>query len=154
MLPSCWTSHYFRNEKKIPAIIKDNLHSLQQSMIVYQYVCRGGCRYVGRISPRLQDRINQHISRSKRSDKRRRKNLPNRECKITSTPSVYCDSAIVQHLLENEECAEHYNNAQLSILATARSLFHLSVLEATYTSSLQPVLCRQKAFIHSLQTLH
>ena len=57
---------------------------------------------------------------------------------------------IVQHLLENEECAKHYNDAQYSILATARSSFHLSVLEATYINSLQPILCRQKEFdIHS-----
>ena len=118
-------------------------------MVVYQYVCRGGCRYVGRIFPRLQDRINQHITRS---DKRRTKNLPNRECKITSISSVYSDSAIVQHLLENEDCAEHYNDAQFSILATARPLFHLSVLEAIYISSLQSVLRRQKEFIYSLQT--
>ena len=102
---------------------------------------------MGRISPRLQDRINQHITRSIRSDKRRTKNLPNRKYKITSTPRVYSDSAIVQHLLQNKDCAEHYNDAQFSILATARSLFHLSVLEATYISSLQSVLCQQKKFI-------
>ena len=101
-------------------------------MVVYQYVCHCDCRYVGRTSQRLQDRINQHISRCIRSDKRPTKNLPKRECKITTTPSVYCDSAIGLHLLENKECAKHFNDAQFSILATARSLFHLSVLEATY----------------------
>ena len=140
-----------RKKKKISAIIKDDRPSLQQSMIVYQYVCRGGCRYVGRISPRLQDRINQHISRSKRSDKRLRKNLPNRECKITSTSSVYFHFAIVQHLLENEECAKHYNNAQFSILATARSLFHLSVLKATYIRSYIADL-KHKVFLFFLPT--
>ena len=119
-------------------------------MVVYQYVCRCDCQYVGRTSQRLQDRINQHIPRCIRSDKRPTKNLPNQECKITGTPSVYCDSAIGQHLLENKECAKHFNDAQFSILATARSSFHLSVLEATYINSLQPILCRQKnSFIHS-----
>ena len=120
-------------------------------MVVYQYVCHCDCRYVGQTSQRLQDRINQHIPRCIRSDKRPTKNLPNRKCKITSTPSVYCDSAIGQHLLENEECAKHYNDAQFSYLATARSSFHLSVLEATYINSLQPSLCRQKEFVYSLQ---
>ena len=71
-----------------------------------------------------------------RSGKRSTKNLPNQECKITSISYVYCDSAIGQHLLENEECAKHFNDAQFSILATARSSFHLSVLEATYINSL------------------
>ena len=89
-----------------------------------------------------------------RSDKRQKKNLPNRECKITSTPSVYCDSAIGQHLLENEECAKHFNDAQFSILATARSSFHLSVLEGTCINALQPILCRQKEFVYSLQISH
>ena len=80
--------------------------------------------------------------------------LNNRECKITSTPIVYCDSAIRQHLLENEECAKHYNDAHFSTLATAISLFHLSVLEATNINSLQSILCRQKEFAYSLQISH
>ena len=82
------------------------------------------------------------------------KNLPNQDCKITSTPSVCCDSAIENHLLENEECAKHFNHVQFSILAAARSLFHLSGLEATYINSLQPILCCQKKFPYSLQISH
>ena len=140
----------FTTRKILPAVYKNVLPYLQQSMVVYQYVCRCDCRYVDRTFQRLQDRINQHIPRCIRSDKRPTKNLPKRECKITTTPSVYCDSAIGQHLLENEECAKHFNDVQFSILATARSWFHLSVLEATYTNSLQPILCRRKnLFIHS-----
>ena len=130
------------------------LPSLQQSMVVYQYVYRCDCLYVGRTSKRLQDKINQHIPRCIRSDIRPTKNLPNRKCKITSTLSVYCDSAIGQHLLENEECAKHYNDTQFSILATARSSFHLSVLKATYINSLQLLLCRRKKFVYSLQVSH
>ena len=144
----------FTRRKILPAIHKDVLPSLQQSMVVYQYVCRCDCRYVGRTSRRLQNRINQHIPRCIRSDKKTTKNLPNRECKITSTSSVYCVSAIGQHLLENKECAKHFNDAQFSILARARSSFHLSVLEATYINSLQPILCRQKKFVCSLQISH
>ena len=52
-------------------------------------------------------------------------------------------------LLKNEECAKHFNDALFSILATAKSSFHLSVLEVTYINSLQPILCRQKEFVHS-----
>ena len=144
----------FTTRKILPAIHKDVLPSLQQSMVVYQYVSRCDCRYEGRTAQRLQDRINQHIPRCIRSDKRPTKNLPNRECKITNTPSVYCDSVIGQHLLENEECAEHFNDVQFSILATARSSFHLSVAEATYINSLQPILCRQKEIVYSLQISH
>ena len=123
-------------------------------MVAYQYVCRCDCRYVGWTSQRLKDRINHLIPRCLRSDKRPTKKLPYRECKITSTPSVYCDSAMGQHLLENEECAKHYNDAQFSILATARASFHLSVLEATYINFLRPILCCQKEFVYSLQISH
>ena len=115
-------------------------------MVIYQYVCHCDCRYVGRTSQRLHDRINQHIPRCIRSNKRPTKNLPNRECKITSTSSVYCDSAIGQHLLENKECAKHFNDAQFSILATARSSFHLSVLEATYAKVI-PVHKKENATV-------
>ena len=144
----------FTRRKSLPAIHKDVLLSLQQSMVVYQNVCRCDCRYVGRTSQRLQDRINQHIPRCIRSDRKPTKNLLNRECKTTNTPTVYSDSAIGQHLLENKECAKHYNDAQFSILATARSSFHLSVLEATYINSLQPIFCHQKKFVYSLQISH
>ena len=149
-----YTRIIFTTRKILPAVHKNLLASLQQSMIVYQCVCRCDCRYVDRTSQRLQDRINQPIPRCIRSDKRPTKNLPNRECKTITTPCVYCDSAIGQHLLENEECAKHFNDVQFSILATARSWFHLSVLEATYTNSLQPILCRQKEFVYSLQISH
>ena len=111
-------------------------------------------RFVGLNESQRKYKINQHIWRCIRSDKRPTKNLPNRECKIISTPSVYCDSAIGQQLLKNEECAKHYNDAQFSILATARSSFHLSGLETTYISSLQPILCCQKEFVYSLQISH
>ena len=84
-------------------------------MVVYQYVCRCDCRYVDRTSQRLYDRINQHISRCIRSNKRPTKNMPNQECKITSTPSVSCDSAIGQHFLENEECAKKTKKKRCTI---------------------------------------
>ena len=100
----------FTTRKILPAIHTDVLPSVQQSMVVYQYVCHCDCQYVGRTSQRLRDRINQHIPRSKRSDKKLTKNLPDRECKIISTPCVDCDSAIEQHLQQNKECAKHYND--------------------------------------------
>ena len=48
----------FITRKFLPAIHKDVLPSLQQSMVVYQFVCRCDCRYVGRTYLRLQDKIN------------------------------------------------------------------------------------------------
>ena len=51
----------FQTRKILPSIYKDAVPITHQSMVVYQYVCRCDCRYVGRTSLRLQDRINQHI---------------------------------------------------------------------------------------------
>ena len=44
-----------------------------------------------------------------------------------------CDSAIGQHLLENDQCALSFDNQRFSIFAAARSSFHLNLLEAAYT---------------------
>jgi len=56
-------------------------------------------------------------------------------------------SAIGQHLLDNAQCASHYNKDKFSVLARARTPFHLSVLEATFIKSLNPLLCKQKEFV-------
>ena len=41
----------------LPSIHKDAVSSIQQSMVVYKYVCRCDCRYVSRTSLRLEERI-------------------------------------------------------------------------------------------------
>ena len=81
-------------KKSIVSMARWCFRQLRENKQKCQYVCRCDCRYVGRTFQRLQDRIIQRISRCIRSDKRPTKNLPNWECIITSTPSVYCDSAI------------------------------------------------------------
>ena len=56
--------------------------------------------------------------------------------------------------MQNPECATQYSNDQFSILAKARSMFHLSVLEATYIKIRKPILRRQIEFVYSLQIFH
>ena len=111
------------------------------------------CRYVGRTTQRLQDRINQHIPKSIRTGHQQQKFQPQRNCKKTAT-EINCDSAIGQHLLQTETCANNFNTNQFSILAKARTQFHLSTLEATFIRILKPELCRQKEFVYSLQLIH
>ena len=53
--------------------------------------------------------------------------------------------------MQNPEIATQYSYDQFSILAKARFMFHLSVLEATYIKMRKPILCRQKEFVYSLQ---
>ena len=145
---------FFSTRKLLPAIHKDTLPSTHQSMVVYQYVYRCDCRYVGRTSQRLHDRITQHIPKSIRNKSIPSRTLPTRDCK-TKTSSIHnCDSAIGLHLLQNDECAKFYNDQQFSILAKAQTPFHLAALEATYITIHQPVLCRHKEFVYALQIPH
>ena len=76
-----------------------------------------------------------------------------RECKSASQLSPTSYSAIRQHLLENEDCSIHYDDKQFSILATKRSHFYLSTLQATFTKTLSE-LCRQKEFVSTLKLAH
>ena len=140
----------FRTKAILPTIHKDALPTFQKSLLVYQYVCRCGSRYVGRTSQRLQDRINQHVPKIIRNKLNQQRFQPNRQKKASiSTP--YCDSAIGNHLLENQNCAALYNQNQFSIISTARSDFHLAVLESIHITLSQPNLCRQKEFVYSLK---
>ena len=124
---------FFQTRKILPSIHKDVAPTTQQSLVVYQYVCRCDCRYVGRTSLRLQERITQHIPKSIRNKEKPTKVLPRRNCKTkTSLNQLECDSAIGLHLLQNPDCAAHYHDRQFSILANARTQFHLAALEATF----------------------
>ena len=86
--------------------------------------------------------ILQFFSKEAAKDQRKMCRIENSKSLAPPSPSVYCDSVIGQHLQENEECGKHYNDAQFSMLATARALFHLIGLETTHINSLQPILCR------------
>ena len=115
----------FTSKCMLPVARKDVLPAIQKSFVIYEYKCHCDSRYVGRTSQRLQDRIKQHVP--------------------------HCDSAIGQHLLDNDRCALNYDDKRFSILATARSSFHLNLLEATYIKTRRPVLCRQKEFVYTLK---
>ena len=98
-------------------------------------------------------RINQHVPNFIRRKQQPTKILQERKCKIRSIATQQqCVSASGLHLMQNPEYATHYNNDQFSILAKTRSMFHLSVLEATYIKINKPIFCPQKEFVYSLQT--
>ena len=80
--------------------------------------------------------------------------FPTRVCKTKISTIRNRDSAIGLHLLQNDECAKFYNDQQFSILAKARTSFHLAALEATYIKIHQPVFFRQKEFVYVLQIPH
>ena len=127
----------FSTRRILPAIHKDVLPASQQSMVVYQYVCRCECTYVGRTSQRLQDRIRQHVPKNIRNKKDQERIQPPRKSKLNSS-APFCDSAIGTHLLKFPDCASHYNDNQFSILAKAGSYIHLAVLESIHINLTKP----------------
>ena len=148
----------FSTNQLLPAPQKDVLPASHKSNVIYQFSCHCDSRYVGRTSQRLQDRIKQHVPKSIRSGISSQKRiLPSRDCKSSSPPltqSPASDSSIGTHLLQNPDCAQHYDDNMFSILAIGRSPFHLSALEATFIKTSNPILCRQKEFVYSLQVVH
>ena len=132
-----------------------SIHS-HKSNIVYQYLCHCDSRYVGRTSQRLQQRITQHVPKSVRGVHtfQDRTSLA-RSCKpIKSLNTEISSSAIGQHLLHNQLCAQNYSDDKFSILAHGRIAFHLLTLEATYIKTSKPNLCKQKEFVYSLKISH
>ena len=88
------------------------------------------------------DYIKQHVSKWLRQQLTRpRRSQPHRSRKRKDTKPE-CDSAIGQHLLENDQCALNYDNKWLSILATARSSF-------LYKDPKPCVLQAERACLHS-----
>ena len=125
---------------------KDVVSAKQQSMVVYQYVCRCDCRYVGRTFQRLQDRMKQHIPNAIRNQTQPDRSL--------FQPNPTSASAIGQCLLNNKKCVSYNDDNEFSILSKERTLFHLSTLEATLIKMLKPELCRQKVFVYTRKLHH
>ena len=121
--------------------LKVAVPTLLRSKVIYQFQCSCGKEYVGRTAQRLTDRIAQHVPAMIRNPKLK-KNRPN---------PTNQKSAIAKHLCESSACADLYSNEWFSVLDMARSTFHLATLEATYISSLNPILCRQKQFVYALK---
>ena len=125
----------FTSRPLLPAIKKNALPALLLSNVVYNFLCHCNSRYVGRISQRLQDRIRQHVTKFIRTGQiPNSRNISTRSGK-SSTPFMFSDSAIGQHLLDNPICAKNYSDEKFTILSFGRLSFHLSGLEAVYIKS-------------------
>ena len=141
----------FTTRQLLSATKKDVLPSHHQNNVIYQFVCHCDSRYVGRTSQSLEERIKQHIPKSITNPPTPhiRQSLP-RLRKDTSRRQFH-ESAIGQHLLDNAQCALRYNKDKSSVLARARTSFHLSALEAAFIKSLNSLLCKQKEFVYSVK---
>ena len=150
-MESCYgsasTRLIFTSKRMLPVARKDVLPAIQKSFVIYEYKCHCDSPYVGRTSQRLQDRIKQHNPQwLRRQLTCPRRSQPHRSCKRKDTKPD-CDSAIGKHLSKNYQCALNYDDKRFSILATARSSFHLNFLKTAYIKTQRPVLCKQKEFV-------
>ena len=126
----------------LPAAKKDVLPAKQRSMVIYEYVCHCDNWYVGCTTQRLQERVKQHVPKAKRQKttatqeqgthrSQPTRTQPKRKSKAKSKTQYESesDSAIGQRLLESNHYARNYSDSRFQILTTARSQFHLSLLE-------------------------
>ena len=139
----------FNTRQLLPATKKDVLSSHHHSNVIYQFVCHCDSQYVGRTPQRLKEQIKQHVPKSIANPPASHNHQSlSRSCKANIRPQQFHKSFIGQHLLDNAQCALHYNNKKFSILARGRFSFHLSVLETTFIKSRR---CRRRRLkgIHS-----
>ena len=95
----------FSSRPLLPAIKKNVLPASVLSNVVYNFSCHCDSGYVGRTSQRLQDRIRQHAQKFIRTGQiPNSRNISTRSGK-SSTPVLFSESAIGQHLLDNPMCA-------------------------------------------------
>ena len=123
---------YFYISPTSSGIKKDVLPASLLSNTVCNFSCHCDSRYVGRTSQQLQDRICQHIPKFIRTGQ-----IPNSRNIFTrsgksSTPVMFSESAIGQHLLDIPIYAKNYSNKKFTILSFGRWSFHLAALETIY----------------------
>jgi hypothetical protein len=121
--------------------IKDVIPVNSRSQLVYRFSCHCGSGYIGRTSRRLKLRIKEHEPAA----------MFTMPAAVQSTNVSREKSAIADHLINNPDCLSNYSRQRFSVIAYARSDYHLRMLEAVYITSLQPNLCLQKQFVATLQ---
>ena len=95
----------FTSKRMLPVARKDVLPTIQKSFVIYEYKSHCDSWYAGQTSQQLQDRIKQHVPQWLRHQLTcPHQSQPHRSCKRTNT-KLDCDSAIGQHLLDNDQCA-------------------------------------------------
>ncbi len=128
---------------------KDRTPSLDLQNVIYKFVCRCDSVYVGRTTHRLQKRIKEHVPVSLINACKLNTGSIDVILKSNGQPYTSKLTSIGQHLKENPKCGQDFDKGQFSIVARARSDFHLKVLEAVYLKSWSPNLCIQKEYVYN-----
>ena len=115
--------------------MKGVLPAITKSLIIYKYQCCCDQQYVDRTIQRFLERI-KHVP-----TKLRLKGV-NANLREDS-----CNSAVTKHLKKNLTCilgSDEETSERFRVLAQARNVVHLEILEAVYIRNLTPELCQQK----------
>ena len=81
----------------------------KKGSVVYEFTRQCDSGYVGCTTQRLGDRIKQHVPSNIRNKTAPPREQPPRSCRSRNTVRT-SDFAIVQHLLDNQDCSKLYNN--------------------------------------------
>ena len=131
---------HFQTRRPLNGICKDVTPTQSKNNVIYKFQCHCKCEYVGRSSQRFHLRISQHVPRMIKDW------IDNKTLRPTDR---YYFTAIGHHLINNPDCAKHYNDNMFRILARGRNNFHLSVLESIFIKTNNPVLCINKQFVYN-----
>ena len=101
----------------------------------------------------LKDRIHQHVPKFIRTSQIPNSHNISTHSGKSSTPVIFSESDIGQHLLDKPMCAKNYSDEKFTILLFGYLSFHLSVIESDYIKSCNPNLCCQKEFVYNLKPL-
>ena len=135
----------------LPAARKDVLPIDMTSNVVYRFACHCNKWYIGSTSRRLRTRINEHVPKCVRDLIVSVNSDPEAELNLTlAQERAKAKSSVAEHLLDNKECLQRYNDKKFDIIGRARSGYHLCVLESTYIMSCEPSLCKMKEFDYKL----
>lgn len=110
----------FGTHPVFPSFTKDRLSYLSKSLLIYKFKCQCEAEYIGQTSLRLETRMDQHVPKYIRLHSNNRVSQSGH------------NSAIGQHLLENEMWLSFLTMDSFSILHIDWSKHHLLVIDAIY----------------------
>ena len=144
----------FSSKPILPKMYKDRLPTHLSQNIVYEYSCFCSKKYVGETSRTLKTRMTEHVPKCLRDYMSATKIgnarwLPEKTIKALNKATA--KSGICNHLFNNVPCMLNYDDNRFTVVARARSKFHLLVLESIIISTRKPQICKQKKFdFHAL----
>ena len=88
---------------------------------------------MGRTSQRFHVRLDRHVTKNLKKFIFDGKTRPKGE-----------NSFVQEHLLNNPNCAENYNDSRFKLISRVRNAYHLCILKSLFIKTLEPKLFKQR----------